>query len=52
MPRDNLPFILANDADHAQPLHISLLDRCETSLQTHIILKQLEILRKVQPKVQ
>ena len=29
-----------------QPLAITLLERCETSLQTHIILKQLEIQRK------
>lgn len=33
------------------PLHITLLDSCTTSLQTHIILKQLEILRKVVPPI-
>ena len=30
------------------PLHITLLEKCETSLQTHIILAQLADLRKRQ----
>lgn len=32
----------------AVPLAFTLLDKCETSLQTHIILAQLAILRKLQ----
>ena len=35
----------------SQPLHITLLDGCTTPLQTEIILKQLEILRKVVPPI-
>ena len=34
-----------------RPLHITLLEKCETSLQTHIILKQLETLRKIVPAI-
>lgn len=33
------------------PFGIEMLEKCQTSLQTEIILKQLEILRKVQPKL-
>lgn len=35
----------------AWPFGIQMLEKCQTSLQTEIILKQLEILRKVQPKL-
>jgi len=34
-----------------QPLLLTLLDKCESSLQTHILLWQLEIMRRMQPKV-
>jgi hypothetical protein len=31
-----------------RPLHITLLERCETNLQRHIILKQMEIRAKME----
>lgn len=42
-----MPGIFSKPEPH-RPLHITLLERCETNLQRHIILTQMEIRAKLE----